>query len=333
MAYRVEVFQANMINKFLLNANHPLQEYLSAELVSPQPQNTRHKKKWLSTICRANRKLSPSIPATDIVPRLQPWSRLPLQIITNDHLPSKQSTDPMILYDLTTVEMANIIQPRDNIFFTDGSVAGGRSSAAFTHCGHPYLLRLSNNASIMQAEDVASRMPTPPILTWIPSHLGIEGNEAADRAARQALLKPAIDTYLPLSKARTRQTIKQTAWDIYETLEQLNPSRSVSLHQHVSLSDQRAIYRLRLFVRPYNQIKHTDQAVCPYCDEHFEIYTVHYICMCPASQVHRSKLLVDVPSHMYNIDYTPLTLEILRRQGARRHKELIQLIHRFPPAS
>ena len=105
IAYRVEVFQANMINKFLLNANHPLHEYLSAELVSPQPQNTRHKKKWLSTICRAHRKLSPSIPATDIVPRLQPWSHLPLQIITNDHLSSKQSTDPMILY-----EAGNIIQ-------------------------------------------------------------------------------------------------------------------------------------------------------------------------------------------------------------------------------
>ena len=72
MAYRVEVFQANIINKFLVNANHPLQEYLSAELVSPQSQNTRHKKMWLSTICRAHRKLSPSIPATDIVPLLQP---------------------------------------------------------------------------------------------------------------------------------------------------------------------------------------------------------------------------------------------------------------------
>ena len=218
MAYRVEGFQANMINKFLLNANHPLQEYLSVELVSPQPQNTRHKKTWVSTICRAHRKLSPSIPATDIVPRLQPWSRLPLQIITNDHLPSKQSTDPMILYDLTMVEMANIIQPRDNIFFTDGSVSGGRSSVAFTHYGHPYLLRLSNNAVhhksgahrnprrsiswaplpsrsvvftdsksalqsllqhhpndnvslLMGIQDVASRMPTPPILTWIASHI------------------------------------------------------------------------------------------------------------------------------------------------------------------
>ena len=261
---------------------------------------------------------------------------------------------------------------------------------AFTHHGHPYILRLSNNASIMQAEltaihaalsrglhspsrcvvftdsksalqsllqhhpndnvsllmgirDVASRKPTPPILAWIPSHIGI--NEIADRAARQTLLKPAIDTYLPLSKARTRQNIKQTARDIYETLEQLIPSRSISLHQHVSLSisdskallsmtsrsDQRAIYRLRLFVRPYNQIRHTYQAVCPYCDEHFDIYTVHYICMCPASQVHRSKLLVDVL--MYNIDNTPLTLEIIMRQGARRHTEIIQLIHRFPAAS
>ena len=97
MAYRVEVFQANMINKLLLNANYPLQEYLSADLVPSQPHNTRHEKKWVSTICSAHRKLSPSIPATDIVPRLQPWSRLPPQIFTNDHLPSKQSTDPMIL--------------------------------------------------------------------------------------------------------------------------------------------------------------------------------------------------------------------------------------------
>ena len=121
-----------------------------------------------------------------------------------------------------------------------------------------------NVSLLMGIRDVASRMPTPPILTWIPSHIGIEGNEAADRAARQALLKPAIDTHLPLSKARTRQTIKQTARDIYETLEQLNPSRSVSLHQHVSLSisdskallnmtsrsDQRAIYRFETFCAP-----------------------------------------------------------------------------------
>ena len=117
MAYRVEVFPVNMIKNsyliqltlykhvWLLNSSHLSHKILDTSK-SGSPQ------------CLAHRKLSPSIPATKIVHLLQPWSWLPLQIITNDHLPSKQSTDPMILYDLTMVEMTNIIQPRDNIFFT-----------------------------------------------------------------------------------------------------------------------------------------------------------------------------------------------------------------------
>ena len=150
-----------------------------------------------------------------------------------------------------------------------------------------------------------------------------------------------------MSKDRTKRAIKQTARDIYETIEQLNPTRSVSLHQQVVLSikdstallnmsnrpDQRVIYRLRLFVKPYIQIRHRTNAVCPYCDEPFDIYTVHYITECPASRVCRAKLMADVPVNLYNTDSTQLTLEILRRQGARRHKELIHLIHKFPPAS
>ena len=206
----------------------------------------------------------------------------------------------------------------------------------------------SDNINLLRdIREVASRMTTPPLLAWIPSHIGIEGNETADRAARQALLKPVIDTDLTMSKAKTRRTIKQTARDIYATLEHLNHKGSVSLHQQVTLStsdsmtiitlnnrsDQRVIFRLRLFVRPYIQIRHQDRAVCPQCDELFDIYTVHYIAICPASHVSRSILMVDVPIHMYNIDSTPLTLKILRRQEARRHKELIQLIHKFPPAS
>ena len=127
----------------------------------------------------------------------------------------------------------------------------------------------------------------------------------------------------------TRRNIKQTARDIYETLEILNHTRSVSLHQQITLptsdskallnltcrTEQRAIFRLRLLVRVYIQIRHKDQAVCPHCDEHFDIYTVHYISDCPASIVHQTKLLVDVPTNRYNAASMPLTMEILRRQG------------------
>ena len=70
LALRVEVFQANMINKCLFNPNHPLREQLDAELHSPATCNHRHKLPWLSTICRAHNKLSPYTPEAEYVPLL-----------------------------------------------------------------------------------------------------------------------------------------------------------------------------------------------------------------------------------------------------------------------
>ena len=311
LALRVEVFQANMINKFLLNQNHPLREHLSPELHSPRPRNGKHKLTWLSTICRSHMKLAPYIAGEENVPPPPPWCQLPCNIDINDHLPPKNNTEPSVLYYLTVVTMADIILPRDQVYLTDSSVSGGLVSAAFTYLGHPTLLQPSDNASIMQEEltaihvallhgvqsssrcvvfsysksglqallqyqpsyniniireirDVASRMETPPLLAWIPSHIGIEGNEIADRAVIQAMMKPNIDTYLSMSKASTRRNIKQTARDICETLEQLNPTRSVYLHQHITLSasdskalfnltcrtDQRAIFRFETSCAP-----------------------------------------------------------------------------------
>ena len=152
LALRVEVFQANMINKFLLNQNHPLREHLSAELHSPKPRNDKHKQTWLNTICRSHLKLAPYIPGTEDVPPPPPWCPLPFKIAINDHPPPKHTTEPSVLYNLSVVAMADITQPRDHVYYTDSSVSGVLVSAAYTYMGHPTLIRLSDNASIMQAE-------------------------------------------------------------------------------------------------------------------------------------------------------------------------------------
>ena len=145
LAVRVEVLQANMINKFLLNQNHPLREHLSEELNSPRPRTSKHKLTWLSTICRSRHKLTPFIPGAENVPHASPWSPLSLYITTHVHLPSKHTTEHSVLYNITVVTMAGITQPRDHVYFTDGSVSGGgsRASDSFTYLGHPTLLRLT----------------------------------------------------------------------------------------------------------------------------------------------------------------------------------------------
>ena len=81
IANRAEVFQANMINKIMINQNHPLHEQVADELQYPRPRNVKPKLTWLTSICRSHRKLSPNIPGAEMTTQLPPWSQPPLIII------------------------------------------------------------------------------------------------------------------------------------------------------------------------------------------------------------------------------------------------------------
>ena len=201
-----------------------------------------------------------------------------------------------------------------------------------------------NITLIRQIQHTASKLITKPLLVWIPSHIGIPGNEAADALANAAIRRETVDVTLPISMAKSKQSIQQTARDIYETLAYDNPSTTVAFHQKVALTNtqrkatlniynratQRSLYRLRLFVKPYSQLVHKEKATCSYCGECYVMYTVHYLTVCPVIQLLRYKLMADVPIELYHTDNTTLTIEILRRQAARNHRELLEVVQRYP---
>ena len=199
---------------------------------------------------------------------------------------------------------------------------------------------MDNKALIKSIHRSAAELSETPEITWVPAHVGVQGNERADAAAKSALSHATVEIKIPTSKKQIRAYIKKTAIDINDAQVRNAPSRSVRWNQQLQISEehlrqmwklprhtQKDISKLRTFARTRMQIVEGHDT-CSYCDYPFEDYTTHYLSECPANSTERRKLLTD---HMHDItDSHKKARAILNSQARTGHVKLMQLIRKYP---
>ena len=164
-------------------------------------------------------------------------------------------------------------------------------------CGDPLRDNISLLTGIhvlLHALQAAGRGVT---LNWLPSHAGIRGNDAADRAAYEATLLPAVTFPLPPSVSSAKRRAVTHAFAQMEVeLDQAFAAGSPSAHWYVTAtaSHTRAVppklpravtvplHRLRLdykcttLLDPDNPV----EVACPHCEDDVTHPLLHYLLEC-----------------------------------------------------
>ena len=179
-----------------------------------------------------------------------------------------------------------------------------------------------------------------PLINWIPSHVGIEGNEFADKHAKKGLQRDVIDHHVKSSDRKIRNSIRTTATDIHHAINQGCNTMTFRFNNKLEHSQrkfllklprhqQEMIYKIRLSCKTYFQIRGQNE-ICPYCEESFRSRSSHWCIACPAMNYERMHIFNYLTSEEQKLRTEELVVAVINSQNNRKYKELLQLLKKFP---
>jgi len=176
-----------------------------------------------------------------------------------------------------------------------------------------------------------SRHDIKVVFLWVPSHVGINGNERVDKLAKTAALKEECDYDFGISrdqcKARIRNIIKNLRDTEYRNLSNISPT--ISFYNRVS-ENLEPVYCMKSFDRAteicYSRIKlgykytweflpDPDEVFhkCKLCHSPRDNKLEHYLLNCPMIAVHRLPNCHDIVQQARHILVPDRLSEIVRR--------------------
>ncbi len=168
-----------------------------------------------------------------------------------------------------------------------------------------------NQELITETQSLINKIHTdghPITLHWIPSHVNIQGNEAADQLAKQALKQNLVEIKIPISYSFIKNHInckiaKEKFLDPAKadplTKEKVQTYQELTLNkcipQNLPAAVDRALRYLRMQYSTPSIEDNTQQATCPKCDHDVAFTPTHYLLECPANDAESTTLLLKTP--------------------------------------
>ena len=170
-------------------------------------------------------------------------------------------------------------------------------------------------------------------ILWVPSHIGIPGNEEADEAAARALQRVEVDEEVPVPFSLIKKTIKREITENWEPKIKLhyrmcNPRlKKANFPAKIPREILTTITQLRL--SELDKCPWREKHKCSHCEEDFN--AAHYFITCPVTGPKMKDLLEHLEPEDHARIPSMMAARILSVQNQRHYSELHPLMSKIAP--